>query len=786
VALRDELEAVRCVVALENARLGDRIELRVQVPEDLLQALLPGSSLLPLFEMLLDEPPDCGATTVEIAARRRDDRLEVELRFRDATGPARPRPALEGERAARLAAVQQRLQRLPGGRVDLVSDNGATGARLVVPLRAPDTAASPDAADSGAAAPDAAEPGLDLVEADAMPEPTLPWALLLGAAPLFTLVAASVPVLAEQALGRAFPWSSLGWGLLDSLSVTALVPAVVHAAILYPVESPRRAHNLLVLVSVALACATLPQVLSMSVFPGTMPEGASRSLAAIVPRALDSRGGLLNILFYAAIGLGVLAFGWGRKASERAAGAARLRARLAEMRLQVLRMQIHPHFLFNTLNAIAGLLGVDAGAARRMTAELQEFLRLCLGQEARQTVALRDELHFLETYVRIEEARFGDRLQVDLDVDPAVLDAEVPSLILQPLVENAVRHGIAPRREGGRVEVRARDEAGVLHLRVADSGAGRDPARRLREGVGLSNTRARLRQLYGARQSLEIGCAPGRRLRGRRPPADRAPGRTGGQPTMIVRTLLVDDEPLSRQRLRNLLQGDVEIDLVGECGDGQEAVEACQRLRPDLVLLDVQMPGLDGFEVLDRLDPQALPAVVFVTAYGSYAVKAFEVHALDYLVKPVVASRLAKALERVKSSLIGRDDGEARRRLTALVEERRLQPRRVNRFVVKVGGRFLWKEIDAIDYIEADGNYVRVHLGKESRLVREKMNVVEQRLDAAVFLRVHRSYIVNVGRVKEIFPMARGEYRILLQDGVTQIPLSRGYRQRLEFQLGEL
>jgi two-component system LytT family response regulator len=255
---------------------------------------------------------------------------------------------------------------------------------------------------------------------------------------------------------------------------------------------------------------------------------------------------------------------------------------------------------------------------------------------------------------------------------------------------------------------------------------------------------------------------------------------------MIVRTLLVDDEPLSRQRLRNLLQGDVEIDLVGECGDGQEAVEACQRLRPDLVLLDVQMPGLDGFEVLDRLDPQALPAVVFVTAYGSYAVKAFEVHALDYLVKPVVASRLAKALERVKSSLIGRDDGEARRRLTALVEERRLQPRRVNRFVVKVGGRFLWKEIDAIDYIEADGNYVRVHLGKESRLVREKMNVVEQRLDAAVFLRVHRSYIVNVGRVKEIFPMARGEYRILLQDGVTQIPLSRGYRQRLEFQLGEL
>jgi two-component system LytT family response regulator len=246
--------------------------------------------------------------------------------------------------------------------------------------------------------------------------------------------------------------------------------------------------------------------------------------------------------------------------------------------------------------------------------------------------------------------------------------------------------------------------------------------------------------------------------------------------------IIVDDEQGSRLRIRNLLKDVGDVEIVAECEDGAEAIEAIAAHSPSLVFLDVQMPVIDGFEVLRRLDPQTMPLVVFVTAFDRYAVDAFEVRALDYLVKPVRRDRFEAALQRAREMLAHRGGDDWRERAATLVD----RPQRVNRVVLRTRNRILWLPVEQIDWIEGAGNYARVHVGHESHLMREKMSTIEERLDPAVFVRVHRSAIVNLDRVKEVFPVSRGEYVLLLKDGTTKVPLSRGYRAKLEFLLGEL
>ena len=251
-----------------------------------------------------------------------------------------------------------------------------------------------------------------------------------------------------------------------------------------------------------------------------------------------------------------------------------------------------------------------------------------------------------------------------------------------------------------------------------------------------------------------------------------------------IRTLVVDDETLARERVLSLLRQEIDIEVVGECSDGGQAVAAIQEQSPDLVFLDVQMPGCDGFEVLKHISPDRMPTVIFVTAYDEYALRAFEVHALDYLLKPFGKDRFKETLRHAREALEGRRAGDLGRRLLAMVHDVKPEPQRVERLVVKSGGRVFFLRTDDIDWIEAAGNYVRLHLGQESHLFRETMNRLETRLDGRRFARIHRSRIVNTERVKELQPWFNGDHVVVLRDG-TRLTLSRLYRDKLQQRLGK-
>jgi two-component system, LytTR family, response regulator len=246
-----------------------------------------------------------------------------------------------------------------------------------------------------------------------------------------------------------------------------------------------------------------------------------------------------------------------------------------------------------------------------------------------------------------------------------------------------------------------------------------------------------------------------------------------------MRAIIADDEPLAREALRDALPG---VEIVAECSNGFEAKEAIERLRPDVAFLDIEMPGLDGLTAARDLDAET--AVVFVTAYDEYALKAFEVHAIDYLLKPFGRDRFAQTLQHAREHLERRRAGDLGKRLMALVQDIKPEPQRLDRLVVKSGGRVFFLRTQEIDWIEAAGNYVRLHLGEESHLFRETMNNMEGRLDAQRFVRIHRSRIVNTDRIKEMQPWFNGEYVVVLQNG-TRLTLSRGYREKLQERLGK-
>jgi two-component system LytT family response regulator len=253
---------------------------------------------------------------------------------------------------------------------------------------------------------------------------------------------------------------------------------------------------------------------------------------------------------------------------------------------------------------------------------------------------------------------------------------------------------------------------------------------------------------------------------------------------MKIRTLIVDDEPLARERLRSLLAAEPDIEVLGECADGREAVAAIDRDAPDLVFLDIQMPELDGFEVLAAIEPAKPPVVVFVTAYSQHALRAFEVHALDYLLKPFDRERFQTTLARVRAQCQRSQGGELTQKLSALLADLRPETKPADRLVVKAAGRVLFLKTPDIDWIEAADNYVNLHVGKESHLLRETMASIETRLDPTQFLRISRSTIVNVERIKELQPMFHGDYSVILRNGA-RLSLSRGYRDKLQQLLGK-
>src|SRR5690348_1780208 len=249
-----------------------------------------------------------------------------------------------------------------------------------------------------------------------------------------------------------------------------------------------------------------------------------------------------------------------------------------------------------------------------------------------------------------------------------------------------------------------------------------------------------------------------------------------------IRTLVVDDEPLARERVVGFLSNEADIEIVGQCRDGEEAATSIMDLSPDLVFLDVQMPALNGFEVIEAVGPERMPLVIFVTAYDQHALKAFQVRALDYILKPFDRERFSEALQRARKQIERDETGDLGRRLLALVKDLRRDQPRTDRLVVKSAGRLFFLRTDEIDWVEAAGNYVRLHVGPASHLLRETMNAIEGRLDPEKFFRIHRSRIVNMERIQELQPWLNGEYAVLLRTG-TRLTLSRGYREKLQDRL---
>jgi two-component system LytT family response regulator len=256
---------------------------------------------------------------------------------------------------------------------------------------------------------------------------------------------------------------------------------------------------------------------------------------------------------------------------------------------------------------------------------------------------------------------------------------------------------------------------------------------------------------------------------------------------MKIRVLIVDDEEIAREGIRRRLTKFPDAEIVGECANGIKAVAEIKRRKPDLVFLDVQMPGLDGFEVIEKIGVERMPMVVFVTAYDKYAINAFGVHAFDYLLKPFDEERFESTMHRVLTMFQGIEGNTENQRLMKLLEdlkkgqlnlERNLQSSTefLERMVIKKAGRIFFINIDEIEWFEAANNYIRLHSKGDEYLVRESLNNLESRIDPRRFVRINRSIIVNTGHIKELHPLFHGDYAVILKDG-TELRSSRNFRK---------
>lgn len=261
-----------------------------------------------------------------------------------------------------------------------------------------------------------------------------------------------------------------------------------------------------------------------------------------------------------------------------------------------------------------------------------------------------------------------------------------------------------------------------------------------------------------------------------------------------LRAIIVDDEPAARRGVRLLLERDPGVEIAGEAATGAEAAALIASERPDLAFLDVQMPGSDGFEALSRIDPALAPVVVFVTAYDEHALRAFEVHAVDYLLKPYDDARFAAALQRAKQEARRRQTDAVNSHLTQLLALLRQTGDRTaaaqaaekpgDRILLKSSGEIFFLKAEEIDWIEAEGDYMKFHVAGRAHLMRETMARLEARLDPKRFIRIHRSTIVNIDRLRKLSPSFAGEYAVILHDG-TKLKLSRGYHERIAALLKE-
>jgi two-component system LytT family response regulator len=251
-----------------------------------------------------------------------------------------------------------------------------------------------------------------------------------------------------------------------------------------------------------------------------------------------------------------------------------------------------------------------------------------------------------------------------------------------------------------------------------------------------------------------------------------------------IKVLIADDEVLARKFIHRMLKPDPEVEIVAECNNGAEAVAMIRKEKPDLVFLDVQMPEMNGFAVLDAVKLDHLPEIIFTTAYEAYAIRAFELHALDYLLKPFDQVRFKAALRYAKERFHSDQDAAKRVQIGTLLESIQAQQQYFDRIIVRADGRITFLHVREIDWLEADDKYVHLHTGKGTRMVRQTLTAIEGQLDPKKFLRVHRSAMVNIEKIKELQPLFNGEHSLVLENG-TRLTLSRKYKDKLFELLGK-
>jgi two-component system, LytTR family, response regulator len=418
-----------------------------------------------------------------------------------------------------------------------------------------------------------------------------------------------------------------------------------------------------------------------------------------------------------------------------------------DSQLRALISQVNPHFIFNCLNGLRAMIVEDPARAQDMVTELSNILRYSLQSGRTDTVPLETELEAVTAYLKLEAIRLEERLRVHIALDPESLETRIPPMLLQTLVENGIKHGVARLPGGGEIRVDSQVESRAVKIQVRNSGQLRDDAGSTR--LGLDNARERLRLLYGNAASLVLrnydgGFRGGRNLHSAEP---------------RMKALIVDDERLGRAELRRLLEPHPEVEIVGEARDADEALALIEQLQPDLLFLDIQMPGRSGFELLEQLD--RVPLVVFTTAYDEYALKAFEVNALDYLLKPVSPERLDAALARaaLRKAKPAMDAGQ--------------------RIFVKDGERCWFVTLADVVLLESEGNYARLFFGGNRPLVLRSLNYLEERLDPAIFFRASRKHILNLRFIENIDPWANGGFLVKLKGGF-DVEMSRRQAQKFK------
>ena len=415
------------------------------------------------------------------------------------------------------------------------------------------------------------------------------------------------------------------------------------------------------------------------------------------------------------------------------------RRRLVEAEVRALRAQISPHFIYNSLGAIASFVRTDPERARDLLLEFADFTRYSFRRHGEFTT-LAEELRSIEQYLLLEQARYGERLRVVLRIAPEVLPVQIPFLSLQPLVENAVKHGLEGRAEGGTITVVASDLDRECEITIEDDGAGADPDEVRRalagasESVGLANVDERLRHTFGDEYGLAVETAvgAGTRVILRVPKYAERTAHVTTEPVGL-RVLVIDDERPALDELAFLLERDPRVHGVLTSDSATDALRVLQDLSVDAVFLDISMPGLSGLELAQVLARfKTPPPVVFVTAHEQHAVEAFELNAVDYVLKPVREERLAEAVRRVVE---GTHPARA-------AED--------DQVAVELGGVTRFISRADITYVEAQGDYARLHTADGSHLLRTPLATLEQEWQAAGFVRIHRSLLVSLPHVDEV------------------------------------